>query len=253
MSFDFSPKKGFHLAIPVPLEPYFTTGGGECSAAELNYQRHGSCSCWELLGLVSALRYQYSEVSDRLCQYHQEYYQHRTSDRLQHLCSCNNPERYDLFCWGCGYCHLCGADLCTTSTTRFHRCSCLPCLNRCCGLFGTQASYLQQAKNRHLLRHRFQARSRCQHNSATTPQPQPGRTQPPPLRSLPREDPITFFRRRRDRLNRSREAYAAALASPTTSQAPTASPQQPEDAEAPTAPAPPGERDQAEGGEEDEW
>ena len=148
MSFGYSSEKGLHLVTTVPIEPYYTTGEGEVSAAELNFQLHGRCSCWELLGLVSALKCQYSEVSDRLCQYHREYYKKRTTERTLHLCECRKPARSDLFCWGCGYCHLCGADLCTTSTTRFHRCSCLLCLNRCCGSFGTEASHIKETRNR---------------------------------------------------------------------------------------------------------
>ena len=68
MSFGYS-QEGLHLVTTVPLEPYNTTGG-DITAAEWNYHRHGNCTCWELLALVSTLKYRYSEVVDRLCPYH---------------------------------------------------------------------------------------------------------------------------------------------------------------------------------------
>ena len=147
MSFGYS-QEGLHLVTTVPLELYYTAGG-EVSAAELNYHRYGSCTCWELLALVSTLKYQYSVIADRLCPYCREYYSPRTSEPTLHLCKCYKTDHSQLFCWSCGYRHRCDSDLCTTSTPSLHRCSCLICLNRCCGLFGIEAAHILEARQRH--------------------------------------------------------------------------------------------------------
>ena len=47
-------------------------------------------------------------------------------------CICHfAPSKYR--CLEFGYCHRCGCDLATTSSSDFHRCSCAYCVARCCG------------------------------------------------------------------------------------------------------------------------
>ena len=200
MSFGYSPE-GLHLVTTVPLEPYYTAGG-EITAAELNYHRHGNCTCWELLALVSTLKYRYSEVVDRLCTYHREYYTKRTAEPALHLCDCQKPDRPTRFCWACGYCHTCGTDLCTTSTPTFHRCSCLICLNRCCGIFGVEAAHILEARQRHQNNRKRQERSRCPRSATPAPREIVGASTQralPPLR-VPVTDLRNFLQRRAEAL-----------------------------------------------------
>ena len=137
-------RRGYKISIPVPIEP-LNIGGAQLSSAQLDSLSHGGCVCWELLALVSSLQYEYEELKDRLCDYHQEYITKKRENQWHNPpCVCTQHPR-EAYCFRCVYCHRCGADLTTTSTPNFHRCSCPVCLDICCGLFGANPEQYQSA------------------------------------------------------------------------------------------------------------
>ena len=161
-------QSGLKIITHIPLEPF--TQAEDHTKVELSEQdflQVGRCVCWELLALVSSLRNKYEDIEQRICHYHRELYQKRTGPDGQHHCPCHHQRNRSDFCWNCGYCHNCGCDSVTTSTPRFHRCTCDLCLHRCCGLFGTTDENRSNARARHNLYRIKQLKERCQ--SGTKP------------------------------------------------------------------------------------
>ena len=78
-------RDGLHLAIRVPLEPLYRAEH-EQTAVELDYLKHGSCECWELLGLLCNLSVTFEDIKTRLCDYHRTYYEKRTGEKKDHRC-----------------------------------------------------------------------------------------------------------------------------------------------------------------------
>ena len=138
---------------------------------------------------MSSLQYDYEELKDRLCDYHQAYI---TKKNRWHNppCVCTQHPR-EAYCHRCGYCHCCGADLTTTSTPNFHRCSCPVCLAVCCGLFGAHPEQYQHALSRHRGEREAQEEDRCPRGSPLEDRPPHSaasplnpRARPPPLSSI---------------------------------------------------------------------
>ena len=148
---------GLHVRVSVPIEPIHEVSR-TLSLERLDIISNGDCPCWEFLATLSNLTTNYASISDRLCRYHQDYYQRRS--KTDHDCSCHtNPKPH--FCTDCGHCHECGCDLCTTSPANFHRCSCPLCLNRCCGLLGPDPKHLELTQRRHRLLRLKQSIAAC--------------------------------------------------------------------------------------------
>ena len=142
--------------------------------------------CWELLGLLCNLSVTFEDIKTRLCDYHRTYYEKRTGEKKDHRCPCHSESYRAQFCWVCGYCHSCGCDQVTTSTPRFHRCSCDVCLNRCCGLFGATESARAHARPRHIYASIKQGKQRCQPGTPSVTWARLGdTTAPPSVRSIP--------------------------------------------------------------------
>ena len=133
----------------------------------------GQCACWDSIIPALHLLQEASTVIGQLCQYHQHYFTRRLQLEQNHNCNCHYQPDLDR-CLACGYCHRCGCDLVTTSTTHFHRCTCSYCLPRCCPHLPTLRS-THQARLRHNLLRNLQASERCPPGTAVVKRyaPQP--------------------------------------------------------------------------------
>lgn len=173
-----------HYSIVIPIAPPAFLGQGELLTRP-DLGRHfaspllnpaGQCACWNLVVPALHLLQEPSTAIGQLCQYHQQYFTRRIHLEQTHVCNCHYQPDHDR-CLACGYCHLCGCDLVTTSTPHFHRCTCTYCLPRCCPHIPTLRS-AQQARLRHTLLRNLQATERCPPGSPVigkypTPQPHP--------------------------------------------------------------------------------
>ena len=124
-----------------------------------NVNHNGQCACWDLVVPALNLLQPLEIALANTCLYHRNYFSRRINLERTHRCNCHyQPDEYR--CLDCGYCHLCGCDLVTTSTEYFHRCTCHYCLARCCPHRPLYHS-ARQAQRRHALLRELQKSERC--------------------------------------------------------------------------------------------
>ena len=124
-----------------------------------NVNHNGQCACWDLVVPALNLLQPLEIALANTCLYHRNYFSRRINLERTHRCNCHyQPDEYR--CLDCGYCHLCGCDLVTTSTEHFHRCTCNYCLARCCPHRPLYHS-ARQAQRRHALLRELQKSERC--------------------------------------------------------------------------------------------
>ena len=124
-----------------------------------NSNPNGQCLCWDAIIPTLFLLGKAEDLTTEICRYHHQYLTRRIHLSKTHDCDCHyqpDPQR----CLACGYCHLCGCDVTTTSTPQFHRCSCAHCLARCCPHDPTLAE-VKATHLRHHVRRTRQADLRC--------------------------------------------------------------------------------------------